>query len=474
MSREIDSGFSTQIPKTWEELDARELPDWYGKAKFGIFVHWGVFSVPAWRTLNEEQFGSYAEWYYASVYGPYRNADPSFHQTMYPGKDYRDFAADFGAELFDPHAWAQLFARSGAKYVVLTSKHHDGYCLWPTANRHKRNWNSADVGPKRNLVGDLSSAVREAGLKMGLYYSIPEWETHRSHRVDNDYFIPEADAEKYGIDPAAYPREILHQQWVELNEDYAPSVIYTDGGEWDFDESYTDTRKMLSWLYEKAPNGDEVVVNDRIHRGMPGVHGDIFSTEYQDIEGFGTDHPWEESRGIGGSYGYNRAESAENYSSAAELIELLVRTVAGGGNFLLNVGPTADGRIAAIQQERLLQIGSWMETNGESIYESSPASDLISSDEGVFITKRPGARYVSIIGRPENVTARLHDGLAVLGWELLGDVDGVANQLLDVNLGDSEQASGELVSIHLNEAVRSSTPLTTDLPIVIKLRVEGE
>src|SRR5699024_7970216 len=236
MSWESDNAFAALTPESWEELDARELPQWYGRAKFGIFIHWGVFSVPAWRTLNDEQFGSYAEWYYASVYGSYRNADPEFHHRMYPGREYRDFAGDFGAELFDPQAWAQLFARAGARYVVLTSKHHDGYCLWPTTNEHKHGWNSGEVGPRRDLLGELTSAVRDSGLKMGLYYSIPEWETHPSHRVDDGYFIPEDQVRKYGTDPASYPREILHQQWVELNEKYAPSVIYTDGGEWDFNE----------------------------------------------------------------------------------------------------------------------------------------------------------------------------------------------------------------------------------------------
>src|SRR5699024_3395867 len=126
-------------------------------------------------------------------------------------------------------------------------------------NEHKHGWNSGEVGPRRDLLGELTSAVRDSGLKMGLYYSIPEWETHPSHRVDDGYFIPEDQVRKYGTDPASYPREILHQQWVELNEKYAPSVIYTDGGEWDFNEDYTDTRRMLTWLYREAPNSDEVV-----------------------------------------------------------------------------------------------------------------------------------------------------------------------------------------------------------------------
>ena len=129
------------------------------------------------------------------------------------------------------------------------------------------------------------------------------------------------------MDPDDYPDEVLHPQWKELNERYRPSVIYTDGGEWDLSEDYTRSRELLTWLYTEAPNRDEVVVNDRMHVGMPGRHGEYFSTEYSDIEGYGALHPWEESRGIGKSYGYNRAETLDDYAQTPELIDLLVRTV---------------------------------------------------------------------------------------------------------------------------------------------------
>ncbi|HLR43916.1 MAG TPA: alpha-L-fucosidase [Brevibacterium sp.] len=462
----------------WKELDSRPLPRWYGDAKFGIFVHWGVFSVPAWRTLNDEQFGSYAEWYYASVYGPYRNADPDFHATMFPDRDYRDLVSDFRAELFDPEAWASLFRRAGARYVVLTSKHHDGYCLWPTENSHKRGWHAGEAGPRRDLLGELTNAVRDEGLRMGLYYSIPEWETHRSHRVDGGYFIPEADAQTYGMSEEAYPREILHQQWVELNETYAPAVIYTDGGEWDFSEEYTDTRRMLSWLYTDAPNADEVVVNDRIHVGMPGAHGDIYSTEYHDLDGFGTVHPWEESRGIGGSYGFNRAESVEDYASANELVTLLAQTVAGGGNLLLNVGPTADGRIPAVQQERLLQIGAWLDVNGEAIYETAPAADVRTASAQVFATSKPGARYLIVTGSPhEDVAVSMTStGLGegstaagrVHGWDLLGAERDVAEDLLDVRI------EGDEVAVRLRPAALWTSSSDDALPLVIRLQVDED
>lgn len=381
--------------QTWDELDARPTPTWYSDAKFGIFIHWGVFSVPAWRTVNDELFGSYAEWYYASVYGDYRNLDGDFHARNYGEEtSYRDLARLFRAELFEPTEWARIFAASGARYVVLTAKHHDGFCLWPTANPHKKDWNSGDIGPERDLLGEIAEAVRGVGLRMGLYYSIPEWETHRSHRVDGGYFIPEADAREYGMDPDAYPSEVLWPQWKELNEAYRPSVIFTDGGEWDFPEEYTRTREMLSWLYSESPAGDEVVVNDRIHRGMPGTHGDIFSTEYEDVDGFGTSHAWEESRGIGKSYGYNRAETLDDYLAAEEIVRLLVRTVAGGGNLLLNVGPTADGRIPLLQQERLRQVGTWLEIFGEGIYATRPDEILAAEDQGVHLTRSERAHYV--------------------------------------------------------------------------------
>ncbi|QWW19367.1 alpha-L-fucosidase [Schaalia sp. 19OD2882] len=127
------------------------------------------------------------------------------------------------------------------------------------------------------------------------------------------------------------------------------------------------------------------MVNDRIHVGMPGVHGDYYSTEYQDVDGFGSAHPWEESRAIGGSYGYNRAENIEDYATAGQLTALIAQTVAKGGHFLLDVGPTADGRIPVIQQERLLQIGAWMDVAGPGIHASAVAAGW-SVPEGVHPT----------------------------------------------------------------------------------------
>ena len=188
-----------EYQNTWESLDSRSIPGWFEDAKFGIFIHWGVYSVPAWRQLEPGLYASYAEWYYAKVMYNSNNGGEEFHKKIF-GKDfeYRDFAPLFKAELFDPVDWADLFKKSGAKYVVLTSKHHDGFCLWPTKSPYKRNWNAMEIGPERDLVGELSSAVKSTGLRMGLYYSIIEWESCWTHRTKTGYYLP-IEIVKYNI-----------------------------------------------------------------------------------------------------------------------------------------------------------------------------------------------------------------------------------------------------------------------------------
>lgn len=373
----------------WESLDSREIPNWFADAKFGIFIHWGVYSVPAWRKLEPEKYASYAEWYYARVMHNKENGGEEFHNKNY-GQDfqYRDFANLFKAELFDPALWADLFEKSGAKYVVLTTKHHDGFCLWPSKSPYSENWNSMQVGPKRDLVAEISQQVRSKGLKMGLYYSIIEWESTPTKRTPSGYFLPEEIIKKHQIPYQEYTDKHLIPQLKELVENYQPSLIFSDGGEWDGTEEYFKTKEFLSWLYNESTIKDEVVVNDRFAKDMPGKHGDYYSSEYQDALNLNFDHPWEESRGIGDSYGFNRAENIENYRTSKELILELIDIVSRGGNLLLNVGPTADGRIPVIMQERLLDIGEWLKINGEGIYQTkkNKFSNLLNHNNKIYFT----------------------------------------------------------------------------------------
>src|SRR5947207_8245827 len=170
---------------TWDSVDKRPTPAWFGDAKFGIFIHWGTYSVPAYAPVLPGKL-AYAEWYWNALTNGRSNpkADElqkgtwAFHQKVY-GADfpYQNFAPLFKAELFQPDHWADVFARSGAKYVVLTSKHHEGFALWPSKEASAtwgRPWNAVETGPKRDVLGDLSDAVRRKGLRMGL----PQWPDH--------------------------------------------------------------------------------------------------------------------------------------------------------------------------------------------------------------------------------------------------------------------------------------------------------
>lgn len=419
----ISNANSQEYKDSWESLDTRTAPTWFEDAKFGIFIHWGVYSVPAWRKLESKRYASYAEWYYAAVRYNTRNGGLDFHNKNYGENfEYRDFGPLFKAELFDPVVWADLFKKSGAKYVVLTSKHHDGYCLWPTKSQYKKNWNSMDVGPKRDLVGDLTNAVKSAGLKMGLYYSIIEWESSKTKRKKSGYYLPDDIVNKYKIPDNEYVDNHLIPQLKELVMNYKPSLIFSDGGEWDGSEEYWKTKEFLAWLYNDSPVKDEVVVNDRFAKDMPGKHGDYYSSEYQDMQEAGTNHAWEESRGIGDSYGYNRTENLDNYSSSKDLIYELIDIVSRGGNLLLNVGPTADGRIPVIMQQRLKDIGEWLDVNGEAIYQTRKrsVSDQKSENQEVYFTKKDGELFCVFSKWNDNIEINLLEGERVKSISMLG------------------------------------------------------
>ena len=337
---------TAQVQPTWESINERGYPQWFSDAKLGIFIHWGVYSVPAYASYE-----GYAEWYYR---GLTTNDDRRAFQERIYGKDFRyeDFAPMFKAELWNPDEWAELFQKSGAKYVLLVSKHHDGYCLWPS--QYSPNWNSVDVGPHRDICGELTDAVRRHGLKMGFYYSLPEW-TSPIHRWYED---PD---ENIGT----YVETHMIPQFKELITRYNPTILFTDG-EWRNSAEQWHATELISWYYTTI--GPDAIVNDRWGDG--GQHG--FRTPEYSAGITLTDRPWAECRGLGRSFGLNRNEPLENYLTSDELIRHFCILVAAGGGMTLNVGPAADGKIPLLQQERLLDLGKWLEINGEAIYGTRP------------------------------------------------------------------------------------------------------
>lgn len=361
MAANTNPSANKKYEPTWASLDQRKTPNWFKDAKFGIFIHWGVYSVPAWAPTGDMNvYAKYAEWYWRSLLDEDRTGHEQFvrfHENTY-GKDfkYQDFAPMFKAAMFEPEDWAALFKQAGAQYVVLTSKHHEGFCLWPS--QQSWNWNSVDIGPHRDLAGELSEAVKDAGLKMGFYYSLYEWYNPLYHENFTAY-----------VDNHMIP------QMKDLVTRYEPEIFWADG-EWDHSSDAWKSQEFLAWLYNESPVGETVAVNDRWGKETRSKHGGFYTTEYglvHDGEGMGdASHAWEECRGIGGSFGYNRQEDLSDYQSSEALIHLLIDLVSNGGNLLLNVGPTADGIIPVIMQERLLDIGQWLQVNGEAIYGTKP------------------------------------------------------------------------------------------------------
>jgi alpha-L-fucosidase len=392
----------------WTEL-ARDVPGWFLDAKLGIFVHWGAYSVPAWAEpvgelgAVEEQtwyrHNPYAEWYWNTIRFPDSPARRHHHET-YADAPYDDFLDAWHAESFDPADWARLFARAGARYVVPTTKHHDGIALWDAPGTATRN--TVHRGPHRDLVDELAQATRNAGLRFGVYYSggldwsitdLPPLDSHDavSRRRPNDAAY------------AAYA--YLHVR--DLIDRYRPDVLWND-------IDWPDAGKhalplglveLFRHYYATVPDG---VTNDR----WGDTHWDFRTSEYRLGLAKETAQAWENCRGIGFSFGYNRLEDERHLLDGTGVIRHLVDVVSRGGNLLLNVGPNAEGIIPERQRRVLQQLGDWMALNAAAIHATRPLDATIarpSEDPWVRWTHRDGFAY-ALVGAGGTVTLQASAG----------------------------------------------------------------
>lgn len=347
------------------DYPVREVPRWYRDAKFGCFIHYGLYSVPAWATVEpatEDQnpyvHHRYAEWYGNTV----RIAgSPTWqrHQERYgTGCSYDDLADLWQAEAFDAPALVDELVGAGARYIVPTTKHHDGFCLWDTATT---GFNAVRRGPRRDLIAELHAATLRAGARFGVYFSgALDW--HVSDfppiRSDTELFEYRRQDEFFSRYAAA--------QLEELIERFSPAVLWNDI-DWPDDgkgrQDYA-VAALLHRYYQAFPDG---VVNDRW--GVP-FH-DFATREYLDVDGV-QPGVWESTRGLGRSFGYNQAEDAGHSLSGTALIRHLVDVVSKNGNLLLNVGPRADGTIPELQLTALRELGGWLRRHGEAIFGTRP------------------------------------------------------------------------------------------------------
>jgi len=354
---------------TLESLQQHEVPGWFHDAKFGIFVHWGPYSVPAWAPRVKVDFKSptwladnaYAEWYLNTMSIPGSRTEQHHRETYGGDYAYERFGATLreGVRGWDAEAWARLFDAAGARYVVPGTKHHDGFLMWPSVhpNPRRTGWQM-----ERDVIGDLAAAVRERGMRLGLYYSGGlDW-TFGGLPIDSIAAMLRAilQTEEYARYADAH--------WRELIERYRPDVLWNDIGY----PQAANFNQLFADYYNAQPEG---VVNNRFdmlgtHAGC--VHHDFFTPEYDTSKEIKL-KKWEACRGIGNSFGFNRNETEEDYVSGRELIQSLADIVSKNGNLLLNVGPTASGEIPWPQATRLLEIGEWLRVNGEAIYHTAVA-----------------------------------------------------------------------------------------------------
>ncbi|TDE08084.1 alpha-L-fucosidase [Jiangella asiatica] len=391
---------------TVPSLSQHETPEWFSDAKLGIFVHWGPYSVPAYAPpCCGARDGSdvYAEWYWYEMNQP---GSPTYehHAATYgEGVPYDQFIEDWQPDEFDPREWLDLFSDGGAEYFVLVSKHHDGVALWDTDTTDR---DTVALGPRRDLVTELFEAADDYPLKTGLYYSLAEW-YHPAGGWDplHGTGLAEGPVNPYTGEAVPYTGyrpvgdEVMDHQYpqmVELVDRFDPDIIWCDIGK----HVAHNSHELMAYYYNQAKNRarpKEVVVNDRCSTEVR----DFVTREYRnqpDID----PNPWEATRGIGRSFGYNAEEGPEVYLTPDQLIDSFIDTVSKNGNLLLNVGPMADGTIPDIQADRIRALGEWLEVNGEAIYGSTywHQADDANSNVPVRYTVKDGALYVTALEWP--------------------------------------------------------------------------
>jgi alpha-L-fucosidase len=415
---------AVQYEPTRASIQAHKTPEWYHDAKFGIFIHWGPFSIPAYAPLGHgdvnqllanEGYRSffanipYSEWYINSIR---IKGSPAYehHRRAYGGQaSYFDFAQQFkrAAASWEPGPWVDLFQAAGARYVVMVTKHMDGFLMWPSKTP---NYALPDYQMDRDIVGELADAVKARDMRMGVYYSSALDQSFTTSAMTD---IVGLMSEGGPIDKRYATYQLSH--WRELIDRYQPSVLWGDIAY----PPRTNLFDLFAHFYNQIPDG---VVNDRwgqlpswahrlartrpvrallnrygtriLRQGAAGnvkpAHYDVRTPEFTVMKDIRAEK-WETCRGMGSGFGYNREEQEDDYINLPDLIHMLVDIVSKNGNLLLNVGPMPDGTIPSVQADLLRGVGAWLQTYGEAIYGTRPwhrAEGATAAGGRVRFTKR--------------------------------------------------------------------------------------
>ncbi|KDR85835.1 hypothetical protein GALMADRAFT_218912 [Galerina marginata CBS 339.88] len=362
----------TPLKSSWKatssDVAIHESPDWFNDAKFGIFIHWGPYSVPAYGPPK-----SYAEWYDYDLHTPPLNSsNPTWAHHLAnwgPNVVYDDFIPMFTAKNFNPSDWVNLFDEAGAKYFVQVTKHHDGFAIFDTGNTTNRS--SVKLGPKRDLLNELFTVAKneKPNLRRGTYYSLPEWYNPDYKKygfsewpggLATNAFNASKGLEPYTghVNITDYLTDLQLPHQLTLMNKYDTEIMWCDiGGPNMFPQ-------MASTFFNQAfSQNRQVVVNNRC-----GASGDFDTPEYTKL-GSTQVRKWESNEGMDPfSYGLNDATPASAYKNGTAIVQNLVDIVSKNGNFLLDVGPDATGQIIPAMQAGLLQTGAWLKYGGPCIY----------------------------------------------------------------------------------------------------------
>lgn len=372
----------------YSSLDEHPMPEWYVDAKLGIFFDWGLYSIAGYDS-KEWKRARYPDWYLNHMY----SSSSEYHENTW-GADFQrdDFIGLFDAKNLNPRHIVQLMKECGARYFVPFCKHHDGFCLWNSKYTFR---DATDMNPNRDVCMELFAECEKNGLKYGFYFSVDDYEypvidsedrlkvrLWAKHMAPKNTVVTEADGEFYVDFNSGYYNKLISgkipvknfideyivPQAKDFIDHYSPDILWFDG-EWQRDAEYYKTPEIVAYFYNRAIGKKEVVANDRLGKGARRRYGDFYTSETDEVT-TPIEHPWEENRSMSESYGYNWSDSLSNYLTSGELIQMVVRIVAKGGNLNLIVNPDGSGRIPDLQVNLLKELGEWLKINGEAIYGS--------------------------------------------------------------------------------------------------------
>ncbi|NLF07646.1 MAG: alpha-L-fucosidase [Pirellulaceae bacterium] len=443
------------LKESQAERDARM--EWFRDAKFGLFIHWGLYSVPAgeWKDKN-----SYAEWI--------------SEQARIPMSEYEKYRDQFNPEKFDAAEWVALAKQAGMKYIVITSKHHEGFAMFHTK---QTDWGIMSTPFKRDPLKELSEECKKAGLKFCVYYSILDWHhpDYDPRRPWNDTAAGEPNMESYIA--------FMKRQLKELVDNYGPLGILWFDGEWEKTWTHELGKDLYNYVRGLQP---DIIINNRIgknRRGMKGISvgeeiiGDFGTPEQQiPADGLPPGTDWESCMTMNDHWGYNKID--RNWKSSAKMIRMLIDVASKGGNLLLNVGPTAEGVIPEPSVERLREIGRWMKVNGESIHGAS-ACPFPKAPQWGRITSKPGKLYLHVFDWPADgrLLVQTPKGkpaaaylLADANREPLGIASGEGGVVISLPAQAPDAAASVVVlECHLPAGVQAKSKRTAASPATVTL-----